>query len=164
MIDGNHPQLVDVVHFFHRLHEAHADFSIRQRDVRAVDLYPLTRIRRVAARGRKPMPHHGRTNHIRHKFVSMPIPHKQHGARAAAAIHFLHRDHALSAANRSRPAKLPSAKECAVSRCRWHCPRPTRICGGACVWYPDAPASSHFCHSPFANTSTFAPIPVLLSA
>ena len=50
MIDGDQPQLIDEVDFFHRLAEAHAEIAIARFQLRAVDLDPLVGMRRCSSR------------------------------------------------------------------------------------------------------------------
>ena len=93
MIDRDQPQLVDIVDLFHRLHEAHAQLAVHRRQRASVNLDPLAGVGRIASRGRKPVAHHRRANHIRHQLVFMPIPCKQHRTRTAPPVGLLHRNH-----------------------------------------------------------------------
>ena len=66
MIHRNQPQLVDVIHLFHRLHEAQAELAIHGRNLRAVHLNPFAGVRNIAPRRREPVTHHAGANHIGH--------------------------------------------------------------------------------------------------
>ena len=109
MIDRNHAQLVDVVHFLHRLAEAHAQVAVFGAQLRAVDLHPLVGIGRVLRGRRNPVADDARADHIGDELVLLAIPREQRRTRTAAPVEFqerhrlVHRDVDLVLQHAGRP-------------------------------------------------------------
>ena len=133
-----------------RLHDVATDFQI------------LRRIRDIAFVRADPVPNDGRTNHVRDEFVTLAIPRKKNRARTAATIDF---DDLLRLGdgnfyfvldNAGRPKQTYDVNLSALTESGKNFGR-TLSWAAAAVNFPLLPRSP-------ANTSTFVPSPLLLSA